>query len=42
MQIGDFSLDPAPSMQSILKSYDGQQVAIGIRAENMETLNTPT
>jgi multiple sugar transport system ATP-binding protein len=42
VQIGDFSLDPAPSMKPKLKPYDGQQVAIGIRAENMETLNTPT
>ena len=41
VQIGDFSLDPAAHMQSTLKGYDGQSVAIGIRAENMETLNAP-
>ena len=41
VQIGDFSLDPAPMMQPVLKAYDGKPVAIGIRAENMETLNTP-
>ncbi len=41
VQIGDFTLKPAPLMQPLLKEHDGQQVAIGIRAENMETLNTP-
>jgi multiple sugar transport system ATP-binding protein len=40
-QIGDFSLTPAPEMQPILKAYDGQEIVIGIRAENMETLNNP-
>ena len=39
VKIGDFSLDPAPMMQPVLQKYDGQQVVIGIRAENMETLN---
>ena len=41
VKIGDFSLTPAPVMQPLLKEYDGQSVAIGIRAENMETLNEP-
>ena len=39
--IGDFSLTPAPEMQPVLKKYDGQPIVIGIRAENMETLNEP-
>lgn len=39
VKIGDFSLDPASVMQPVLQKYDGQQVVIGIRAENMETLN---
>lgn len=42
VQIGDFQLDPAVTMQSVLKPYDGKDVLIGIRAENMETLNMPT
>ena len=41
VQIGDFQLDPAVTMQPVLKSYDGKNVLIGIRAENMETLNVP-
>lgn len=28
-------------MKPLLKKYDGQQVILGIRAENMETLNHP-
>jgi multiple sugar transport system ATP-binding protein len=41
VQIGDFKLDPAPAMKDTLMSYDGKSVMLGIRAENMETLNTP-
>ena len=41
VQIGDFKLDPAAAMQDSLQSYDGKSVMLGIRAENMETLNTP-
>ena len=41
VQIGDFKLEPASFMQPVLKPYDGQKIMIGIRAENMETLNTP-
>jgi multiple sugar transport system ATP-binding protein len=41
VQIGDFKLDPAAAMQDTLKPYDGKSVLLGIRAENMETLNTP-
>jgi multiple sugar transport system ATP-binding protein len=41
VQIGDFSLVPSPAMQPLLKGYDGKQVTLGIRAENMETLSIP-
>jgi multiple sugar transport system ATP-binding protein len=41
VQIGDFSLIPAEAMQPLLRSYDGQPVTLGIRAENMEALNRP-
>ena len=39
--IGDFKMTPASAMQPLLRSYDGQTIIIGIRAENMETLNQP-
>ncbi|HYN87767.1 MAG TPA: ABC transporter ATP-binding protein [Ardenticatenaceae bacterium] len=39
--IGDFKLDPAPAMQPLVRSYDGHPIVLGIRAENMETLNQP-
>lgn len=39
--IGDFKLTPAKPMQPLLRSYDGQPIIIGIRAENMETLGEP-
>ncbi|MBK7897075.1 MAG: ABC transporter ATP-binding protein [Candidatus Promineifilaceae bacterium] len=41
VKIGDFELEPAERMKPLLKKYDGQQVILGIRAENMETLNHP-
>ena len=41
VQIGDFALTPAANIQPELQSYDGKRVLIGIRAENMETLNQP-
>jgi multiple sugar transport system ATP-binding protein len=41
VQIGDFQLAPSTVMQPLLKPYDGKEVLIGIRAENMETLNVP-
>jgi multiple sugar transport system ATP-binding protein len=41
VQIGDFSLAPSPGIQHLLKGYDGKQITLGIRAENMETLSTP-
>jgi multiple sugar transport system ATP-binding protein len=39
--IGDFKLQPASMMEPLLRSYDGFPIIIGIRAENMETLNQP-
>jgi multiple sugar transport system ATP-binding protein len=39
--IGDFSLEPAVGMRSILKEYHDREITIGIRAENMETLSRP-
>jgi multiple sugar transport system ATP-binding protein len=41
VKIGDFNLVPSDVMQPILRSYDGSPIVIGIRAENMETLNEP-
>jgi multiple sugar transport system ATP-binding protein len=41
VSIGGFDLIPAPEMQPLLQSYEGQRIRIGIRAENMETLNYP-
>ena len=39
--IGDFKLKPVTIMEPLLRSFDGWPVVIGIRAENMETLNQP-
>ena len=39
--IGDFTLAPHPLFQPVLKPYDGKPIVIGIRAENMETLDAP-
>ena len=41
VKIGDFALTPTEDVEPVLRSYDGQPIVIGIRAENMETLNTP-
>jgi multiple sugar transport system ATP-binding protein len=41
VQVGDFHLHPAKSMQPLLRSYAGSPILIGIRAENMETLSKP-
>jgi multiple sugar transport system ATP-binding protein len=41
VRVGDFNLSPANSMQPLLKSYEGKDVLMGIRAENMETLAKP-
>lgn len=40
LQIGDFRLTPTPEMRPVLQSYEGEQMVIGIRAENMEALHT--
>jgi multiple sugar transport system ATP-binding protein len=39
--IGDFDLVPTDAMQPVLDAYDGKPIVVGIRAENMETLNQP-
>jgi hypothetical protein len=41
VRIGEFDLKPHKTMEPALKKYDGEQVIIGIRAENMETFNKP-
>jgi multiple sugar transport system ATP-binding protein len=41
VRVGDFNLNPADTMQPLLKSYEGKDVLMGIRAENMETLAKP-
>jgi multiple sugar transport system ATP-binding protein len=40
--VGEHALVPHPEMQPLLRAYDGRQVGIGIRAENMETFNRPS
>ncbi|NJL95367.1 MAG: ABC transporter ATP-binding protein [Anaerolineae bacterium] len=40
-QIGDFRLSVPPEMVVPLRSYDGAEVLLGIRAENMEALSQP-
>lgn len=39
--IGDFKLKPSTMMEPLLRSFDGSPIVVGIRAENMETLNQP-
>jgi multiple sugar transport system ATP-binding protein len=39
--IGDFLLTPEGTMHPVLMAYEGKSIFIGIRAENMETLNKP-
>lgn len=39
--IGDFGLTPVPEMTERLKAYNGKEVIVGIRAENMEALTQP-
>lgn len=41
VRIGEFNLTPDDAMLPILRSYDGDPIVVGIRAENMETLNQP-
>ena len=40
--IGDFTLEPADVMKPLVRSFDGDNIVMGIRAENMETLAQPT
>jgi multiple sugar transport system ATP-binding protein len=41
VKISDFTIKAPDEMQPVLRGYDGRQVAIGIRAENMEALSSP-
>ena len=41
VMIGDFALTPIPELHEELLKRDGQPIIVGIRAENMETLNKP-
>ena len=41
VRVGDFNLSPEDAMQPLLKSYEGEPILMGIRAENMETLSQP-
>jgi multiple sugar transport system ATP-binding protein len=41
VRIGNFNLTPLDVMQPLLKSYEGEPILMGIRAENMETLAKP-
>lgn len=41
VRIGDFHLTPSEVMQPVLRDYEGEEIFIGIRAENMETLKQP-
>jgi multiple sugar transport system ATP-binding protein len=40
VRIGDFTLTPAPEMQSTLAGYDGKAIFVGVRAELMEVSRT--
>lgn len=40
-QVGDFKFAPHPVMAKLLDKYEGDTMTMGIRAENMETLNQP-
>lgn len=42
VQVGEHELEPHVVMEPLLKPYDGREVTLGIRAENMETLASPT
>ncbi len=41
VHISDFSLSPTEDMRPLLLPYEGKTIIVGIRAENMETLNNP-
>lgn len=40
--VGDHYLTPAEHMQPVLRSYDGADIGVGIRAENMEVMRQPS
>ena len=40
-KVGDYRIAPHSVMAPLLQKYEGQQMMMGIRAENMETLNQP-
>lgn len=42
VRIGEFHLNPPDEMQDTLRAYDGKDIFVGIRAENMEPLAQPT
>jgi multiple sugar transport system ATP-binding protein len=42
VKIGDFMLTPPEEMIEPLRAYDGKDIFVGIRAENMETLLSPS
>jgi multiple sugar transport system ATP-binding protein len=42
VKVDDLAIKPLPEMENALKSYDGDTIMVGIRAENMETLSEPT
>ncbi|MEI2422349.1 hypothetical protein V6O07_18865, partial [Arthrospira platensis SPKY2] len=39
--IGAFKLTPEPAVQDLLAPFDGKEITLAIRAENMETLAQP-
>jgi multiple sugar transport system ATP-binding protein len=41
VRVGDFDVSPTTAMQPLLRSYEGEPILMGIRAENMETLSQP-
>ncbi|MCB9134499.1 MAG: ABC transporter ATP-binding protein [Anaerolineales bacterium] len=41
VNVGGFHITPAAPLQPLLQPYDGKAITLGIRAENMETLNHP-
>ena len=42
VKIGEFTLIPTADIQSALPAYDGKNIYLGIRAEAMEVVTTPT
>jgi multiple sugar transport system ATP-binding protein len=41
VQIGEFALELPADLQTVLRTYDGKVVDVGIRAENIDTLAEP-